>query len=381
MNEKLKIGILGCRGIPNNYGGFEQCAEYLSHVLANKGHEVTVYNSSLHPYKLPKWKNVNIVSCKDPENKYGTFGQFIYDFNCIKDAKSRDFDITLHLGYTSSAIWFPFLDKKSHHVINMDGLEWKRNKYNSIVKRFLRFSEFLAMRFFDDHVADAMEIKEYLEHKYQKPLTYIPYGADVNCEASLGRFQYPKNEYDLVICRMEPENHVELIIQGHLKSKNTLPLIIIGNTTNDYGTYLKGKYEQSKVVFLEGIYNKGELESIRRGCRLYYHGHSVGGTNPSLLDAMASGCLICAHDNQFNREVLRDKHLYFKSEDDFVDLSRVQRSLFEEDIDDGQNRLHSLYNWDNIADMYEKFFYEKLGLKYERAAQPEVNEVLLDRQF
>ena len=104
----MKIAIVGTRGIPNHYGGFEQFAQYLSLGLLNRGCEVWVYNSRLHPYQQNTWKSVNIIHCKDPEDKIGTAGQFIYDLNCILDSRKRSFDVILQLGYASSALWFPF---------------------------------------------------------------------------------------------------------------------------------------------------------------------------------------------------------------------------------------------------------------------------------
>ena len=122
----MKIGILGTRGIPNAYGGFEQFAEHLSIGLHERGHEVFVYNSSLHPYKETEWKNVKIIHCRDLENKIGTAGQFIYDLNCIRDARKRGFDVLLHLGYTSDSLWHRLWPGKAINIVNMDGLEWSR---------------------------------------------------------------------------------------------------------------------------------------------------------------------------------------------------------------------------------------------------------------
>src|SRR5690606_15248269 len=127
------IAILGTRGIPNNYGGFEQFAEYLSSYLANKGHEVDVYCSSSHPYQKSLWSKVNLIHIYDPENQLGTLGQFVYDLNCILDSRKRDFDIILQLGYTSNSIWGWLFSSKPIIVTNMDGLEWKRSKYSKPV--------------------------------------------------------------------------------------------------------------------------------------------------------------------------------------------------------------------------------------------------------
>ncbi len=121
----MKVVILGTRGIPNHYGGFEQLAEYLSVALAARGHEVYVYTSSLHPYQENTYQGVHLLRCADAEKQLGTFGQFIYDFNCIRDARKRNFDVILQLGYTSSSVWAFMLPKQAAVITNMDGLEWK----------------------------------------------------------------------------------------------------------------------------------------------------------------------------------------------------------------------------------------------------------------
>ncbi len=137
----LKIAILGCRGIPNRYGGFEQFAEKLSVGLVEGGHQVWVYNSHNHPCRDALWRGVHRVLCYDPEYRLGQFGQFIYDWNCIRDSRRRGFDIILQLGNTSSSVWHRQLPRASVVVTNMDGLEWKRSKYNRPVQRFLKYAE------------------------------------------------------------------------------------------------------------------------------------------------------------------------------------------------------------------------------------------------
>ncbi len=143
----MKIAIIGTRGIPNHYGGFEQFAEYLSLGLVEKGHMVTVYNSHTHPYQGNDWNGVKIIHCKDPEDKLGTIGQFVYDYNCIRDTRKRNYDIILQLGYTSSSVWGRLLPrKKSIITTNMDGLEWKRTKYSQKVQKFLQYAEKLGVK-------------------------------------------------------------------------------------------------------------------------------------------------------------------------------------------------------------------------------------------
>src|SRR5688572_18301185 len=180
QNENfMKIGILGTRGIPNAYGGFEQFAQHLAKGLVEKGHKVSVYNSSNHPYKESTWSGVHIIHCNDPENKIGAAGQFIYDYNCLHDARKREFDVLLQLGYTSSSIWYRFWPKRTTNIVNMDGLEWRRAKYNKLTQKFLRWAESLAANHADTLIADSIGIKDYIIKKYQKEIVYIPYGADI----------------------------------------------------------------------------------------------------------------------------------------------------------------------------------------------------------
>lgn len=156
----LKIGILGTRGIPNNYGGFEHIAGYLAKGLVEKGHEVTVYNSHKHPYQHKLWNGVKIIHCYDTEYIIGIAGQFIYDLNCILDSRKRGYDIILMLGYTSSSVWGMSYPKDPIIITNMDGLEWNRTKFSRPVRSFLKYAEKLSVKFSDHHVVDFPVIKD-----------------------------------------------------------------------------------------------------------------------------------------------------------------------------------------------------------------------------
>ena len=214
---KLKIGILGSRGIPNTYGGFEQFAEHLAIGLINKGHEVFVYNSSLHPYKKKEWQGVNIIHCKDWEDKLEAAGQFIYDLNCINDSRKRNFDILLQLGYTSNSVWYWWWPKGTINIVNMDGLEWKRTQYSKPVRQFIKKAEAWAAGHADYMVADSTGIQQHILDTYQKQSIFIPYGAEIFTQPDarlLNQFQLQPYHYYLVVSRLEPENNVEMIIEG-----------------------------------------------------------------------------------------------------------------------------------------------------------------------
>jgi hypothetical protein len=360
----MKIGILGSRGIPNHYGGFEQFAEFLAPELVKLGAEVWVYNSHTHPYHEKTWKGVNLIHCNDPEDRIGTAGQFIYDLDCILDSRKRNFDIILQLGYTSNSIWHWLLPSAPRIITNMDGLEWKRSKYSKPVREFLKYAEKLAVKSSNALIADSEAIQEYLEKEYKKPSVFIPYGAEIPNEYNIkliDKFNIKPYGYYLLIARMQADNHVEEIIMGFLNSESEIPLVVVGSTKNKYGQSLVTKYQNQKIIFTEGIFDSEVLNSLRHYCHLYFHGHSSGGTNPSLLEAMAASALICAHDNPFNRSVLKDNAWYFSSEQDISLLIKK----FDKEPDKQQKiannilKIKNQYNWDKIVNDYWQLLKDK----------------------
>ncbi len=356
----MKIGILGCRGIPNAYGGFEQFAEYLSKGLAEKGHEVYVYNSHTHPYQEKEWNGVQIIHCYDPEHKLGTAGQFIYDFNCIRDSHKRNFDIILQLGYTSNSIWGHLLPKKSIIITNMDGLEWKRSKYSKNVQRFLQWAEKKAIDTSDYLVADSLGIQKYLQNKYQVTSHYIPYGAhlfNTPEKQLLEQYNVTPHNYSLLIARLEPENNIEAILSGYDNSNSSYPFLVIGKHTTKFGEYLKEQFSSNpNIRFLGGIYNMNHLNNLRNFSTLYFHGHSVGGTNPSLLEAMASKALICAHRNSFNQAILEKDAFYFKNNIEITKLiNTLDRASETSKVQKNFNKISTRYRWSSIINSYEQY--------------------------
>ena len=354
----MKIGIIGTRGIPNQYGGFEQFVQFAAPALVQRGHQVYVYTSSLHPYREKKWQGVRLVRRFDPENRIGTAGQFIYDLNSILDARKRNFDVILQLGYTSSSVWSFLFPKKSIIVTNMDGLEWKRSKYARPVQKFLKKAEAWAANYSDYLIADSDGIRQYLWETYGKPSSFIAYGASLIThpdEHIPDQNGLEKYHYDMLIARMEPENNVETIIRGHVLAEGSRPLVIIGNYQNRFGTYLKEKYSSPRIRFWGPEYNIEILNSLRYYSAFYFHGHSVGGTNPSLLEAMASFSLIVAHDNIFNRSVLGEDAFYFSSAEELAVFlqSPFNREDHRGKIENNARRIRERYSWDHIVTQLE----------------------------
>lgn len=357
----MKIAILGTRGVPNHYGGFEQFAEFFSVYLVTKGHEVYVYNSHNHPYQEKTFHGVHILHQNDPEHKVGTFGQFIYDYNCIRDARKRDFDIILQLGYTSSSVWCWLMPKKPLLITNMDGLEWKRSKYSRPVRQFLKFAERLAAVSSDYLVADSLGIQTFLKQRYRKESTYIAYGAhpfDKPDEIFLDGYGVEKGKYNMIMARFEPENNLDMVLQGVAMTPEKTPILVVGNHKTKYGAYLKNKFKAHEHIrFIGGIYNLEHLNNLRYFSNLYFHGHSVGGTNPSLLEAMASKALVIAHDNHFNKGVLKDNAYYFSSPEAVKNiLETIKKSDNLPLVENNYKAIVEDFNWEKINGAYLQLF-------------------------
>jgi hypothetical protein len=361
----MKIAIIGTRGIPNYHGGFEQFAEYFAAYLAKIGHEVYVYNSHTHPYQDSMWQGVRIIHKWDPEHLIGTAGQFIYDLNCILDSRSRDFDIILQLGYTSSSIWGWAMPKKPVLITNMDGLEWKRSKYKPFIQRFLKIAEKWAVQRSDYLIADSLGIHSYLKNTYNADTKFIPYGADAfrhPNENELAFFGLKRYSYNMLIARLEPENNIETILDGVSESRSEQPFLVIGKKETKYGKYLLNRYKDTKnIKFLGAIYNHELLNNLRWFSNLYFHGHSVGGTNPSLLEAMASKALIVAHRNVFNESVLGKDAYYFGDANEVSTLMKISKEKNLEKVESNFIKIEQQYSWNCINSEYEEYMIKCLN--------------------
>jgi len=363
----MNIGIIGTRGIPNHYGGFEQFAEIFACNMVKKGHRVTVYSSHTHPYKESQFGGVHIIHCKDPEHRIGTFGQFIYDYNCIKDAGVRDFDLILQLGYTSSTIWSWLFPKSALLVTNMDGLEWRRSKYRKPVQWFLKFAEKWGVRYSDHLIADSKGIQAYLHEKYRVNASYVPYGAieyfPEKKPSLLKKYGIIAGQYDLVVARFEPENNIETFLKAYVQMPERKFLLVGNYNDTRFGKRVYARYAPvSNIIFANGIYDNEKLNTLRYNSRIYFHGHSVGGTNPSLLEAMACRTLICAHKNQFNASILQGNAFYFTEEKDILQLAGelIDKRDYQDWIGTNIQAIRELYNWDVITDQLEAHFIKWL---------------------
>jgi len=374
----MKISIIGTRGIPANYGGFETFAEEVSKniIKLDENVQVIVIGDKEQKEKnnaLAKLDNINIIYSRYSKN----VNPLMFYLDSILMSLKSDIILSCGLagGYFS---WIPKFSK-AHFLTNPDGLEWKRAKWSPLKRWLLKSMEISSVKMSDYLICDSKGITQYIqeEYHYKKNLFTIEYGAyinefiDVNNATTnkvLEQYGLKKLAYHLVVSRLEPENNVHIIIDGYNKSNSKLPLVIVGNM-ND-GEYVKSlkKYESTNIIFLGGIYDKNELSIIRAKAFTYLHGHSVGGTNPSLLEAMGSKNLCLCHDNIFNRETTRDSGFYFKNEQELKDIFEyVEKNENINNINkiknDAYNLILEYYNWENIANKYLQAFNEIMGKK------------------
>lgn len=368
----MKIAILGTRGIPNNYGGPETNAQFISPIFRRLGHEVTVYSPDEHPWQENEWNGIRIRHVFNRETRLGIWGTLIYDYLCLRDAAGRDFDVLLELGHVPASIFFPLVRRRAMIVTNMDGLEWRRSKWNPLLRRFAALTERFGARFSDAMIADNEAIRAYLRRKYGRESFFIPYGAkpvERLREEHLRPWGVEPGGYHLLIARMEPENNVQMVLEGYLASGDSRPFLVVGRTTTRHGLFLERKYAGWKSIrFLGGIYDYDVLSSLRGLAALYFHGHSVGGTNPSLVEAMASGALVAAHDNPFNRSVLGDDALYF---DDVAGAARAIATdaapFRQRCVTRNLEKVRSVYDWERIAREHLRVFDSLLAGRGGRA--------------
>jgi glycosyltransferase involved in cell wall biosynthesis len=353
----MRVAIIGTRGIPAKYGGYETFAQELSVRLVKMGMQVEVYCDKIeNGSDTYNGVNLKYLACTKTSNplKY-------YRDSVRKAEKSND--VVLICGAAGALfIYSKVFHQKVAYLTNMDGIEYLRTKWTLPKRLFVRFCIWTSVYLSDHVIADSKSIKEFLLKNYiikDKRIIQIEYGADINDKPDLSlldEYSLKPDGYYLVVSRLEPENNVESIIRGYIKSNIQQPLIVVGNLLET--KYVNGllQYKSDKVRFLGGVYNKSKLEALRFGCKAYLHGHSVGGTNPSLLEALGSGNIIIAHDNVFNREVTNNKMKYFSTPEECSDAIIEVENLSDNDISGYKKlaikRIKDFYNWERIAQDY-----------------------------
>ncbi len=354
-----RVAIIGTQGVPARYGGFETLVENIIGDNCSKDIEYTVFCSSKdlctsdREYRGAKLRYVGISA--------NGVQSIVYDIVSLMRALS-DFDTILVLG-VSGCIFLPFFKvfSDSRVVVNIDGLEWKRAKWNGFAKWFLKLSEKVAVWWADVVIADNQGIVDYVEEEYKLKAELIAYGGDHVVKdipedrkvSVLKEYGLEKGNYAVTVCRIEPENNCDMILEAF--ARNGMPLLFIGNwERSDYGKGLLEKYKDYGNITMHGpMYDLDTLNVLRSESRYYIHGHSAGGTNPSLVEAMFSGCNILAYDVVYNRETMANMGAHFGSTEELVKLVEAGEVFNSEVM---MEVAEERYTWKRIARRYERLY-------------------------
>ena len=355
-----KISIIGTVGIPAKYGGFETLTEYLTKNLGTD-YDMTVY-CSLKNYDI-KLDEHNGAKLKYINLKANGVQSIPYDIISIFKSL-KDSDVLLILG-VSGCLVLPIvkLISKNKIFVNIDGLEWKRAKWGRFTKWFLKLSEKIAVKYADEIITDNKVITDYVKSEYGVSSHLIAYGADhVTTEALdeviIKKYSFLKSKYLFKVCRIEPENNIHIILEAFSKSVIN-NFVLVGNWENStYGKELKKKYGFFKNIFLlDPIYNQKILNQLRSNCHVYIHGHSAGGTNPSLVEAMYLKLPIIAFDAQYNKETTSYEALYFNNKLELIRLLENLNSKELSKIGESMKKVaDSEYTWKEISNKYTELF-------------------------
>jgi glycosyltransferase involved in cell wall biosynthesis len=321
MHFVKKLSILGCRGIPGSHGGFETFAERLARYLVTRDWQVTVYCEDYKGREISEeyWNDIRLVHIPVP--KSSASATVLFDWKSTLHA-AREGNLILTLGYNTALFCGWYRLKGLTNVINMDGLEWRRQKWSKPEKAWLYINERFGCWFGNHLVADHPEIAKHLATRVsRRKITMIPYGAERVGRANaslLEPYGLAPGEYSIIIARPEPENNILEIVSAFSSRPRGFKLVVLGNYRPGKNAYHKAVLEAAsdEVIFPGGIYDAATVGAIRYYAALYVHGHSVGGTNPSLVEAMGAGAPVLAHRNHFNQWVAGPGAHYFSSEVD-----------------------------------------------------------------
>jgi glycosyltransferase involved in cell wall biosynthesis len=357
----MNLQILGTRGIPAKHGGFETFAEHFAVYLQQKGWQVTVYcqEEGVGDIYEDEWCGVQRVHI--PVSQVGAKGTIVFDWKSTLHAAKRKIPV-LTLGYNTAVFCLIYRLKGIKNFINMDGIEWRRGKWSPLERAWLYVNEKLGAWLGNQLVADHPEIKNHLS-KFVSPskITVIPYGADfleTADESLLSAFDLEKFKFAVLIARPEQENSILEIVKAYSRVDRGMPLVILGNYTPETDSYHKLVVDTAgdEVQFVGAIYDKEVVQSLRFFARFYVHGHTVGGTNPSLVEALGAGSPVLAHDNKFNRWVAGEGARYFSSEGE---CSEQIDSLLKDDMllaamsEQSLRQFKNNFTWNKIYQAYE----------------------------
>lgn len=365
MSAKV-LYVLGTRGIPARHGGFETFAEKLCLFLVANGWTVYIYcqESGEQQIRYSEWNGVHRIHVSVKGD--GALSTVVFDLKVALHAMSKN-GLMLTLGYNTALFNVFQRFSRQLNIINMDGIEWKRDKWGIVAKTWFWLNERLGCWFGNHLVADHPKIKEHLSTRVSfEKITMIPYGGDQVLDADsslLNQFGLTPHNYSIIIARPEPENSFLEMVTAFSKKKRNHKLVVLGNFKPSENSFHKSVIDAAsdEVIFTGAIYEPAVVQSLRFYSRIYLHGHRVGGTNPSLVEAMGAGCAVLAHDNHFNRWVVDKGGVFFESVDTCSSL--LDDLLHNDEMilllkTNSRLRFNEYFTWSNILKQYEDLFLD-----------------------
>ncbi len=369
-HRKIKLAIAGTTGLPACYGGFETLAHHLVEKLIDE-YDITVYCSSKFYPAARRKNNYNGARLKYINLNANGYQSIPYDFISLFHALIFS-EIIVLLG-VSGALLIPFIKLVSRKpiIVNIDGLEWKRAKWKKPIRKFLKWSEAIAVTFADRVITDNEAIYDYVLEEYGKESTIIEYGADHTSPMPLTvevltKYPFLSKPYAFTVCRIEPENNIHIILEAFAQNQDQ-SLVIVGLWTHGhYGKSLREKYDSfPNIHLLDPIYQQAELNIIRSNCHLYLHGHSAGGTNPSLVEAMYLGLPVIAFAVTYNIKTTENQARYFQSP---AALMQQVRNITSEERNELGQKMKAIadgrYRWHMIAGKYRQEIETAAAITY-----------------
>jgi glycosyltransferase involved in cell wall biosynthesis len=363
----MKIALLGTRGIPASYSGFETCVEQLGQRLVERGHEVTVYCRSHHiTYPEDSYKGMRLVKLPTVPNKY--LDTIVHSLISSVHALFQGYDVCLYfIAGNSLVAWIPRL-VGTKTIINVDGLDWKREKWPALAKKYIQFAEFMATQLPNLYLTDSREVQRYYRDKYGSEPPYIPYGSDVQRlppGETLERFGLKPQRYILFVGRLVPENCAHHLVEAFRMLETDMKCVIVGDApyAETYKANLRALAgEDSRIVFTGYVFNEGYHE-LGSNAYIFVETSGVGGTHPALIEAMAFGNCVVTHNTPENLETIGDAGFSYDGKEGAKSLHNELYNLLsnEELVNKYRSRANNYaeatYRWDAVTNAYEKLFY------------------------
>ncbi|WP_091942377.1 DUF1972 domain-containing protein [Trujillonella endophytica] len=356
----MSIAMVGTRGVPARYGGFETAVEEIGRRLVDDGHRVVVYcRTTPGATELPPAEHLGMELVHLPAARKRSLETLSHTALSVRHLVTHRTDAAFVFNAANSPLLPVLRAARIPVATHVDGLEWKRAKWGGAGRRYYRVAEALAVRWSDALIADAQGIADYYEDAFAAPATLLTYGAPIIRPGSdrLAELGLQPRGFHLVVARFEPENHVDLIVEGYVRSAATKPLVVVGSAPYaDEYTRRVHALADDRVRFLGGVWDQELLDQLYAHSATYLHGHSVGGTNPSLLRAIGAGAAVTAFDCSFNREVVADAGRYFSTPDDVArEIAGVEADPVGTARAGRRSRELALrYDWDAVAAGYEE---------------------------